>query len=160
MRCTTIRFSSTRTIRSCIGVFSCRIHARKLYVASLFRMFDESDWMEDRSGDVFPEQRVSHLHREVPPMEGESCSVGKLQFQNVLENGVVIGAVENRYDHYVCVWSECESRSSSRTWCDWAGITTRRWVRAASPCSTSSWTCSRRRGSCSVGVWECGEEQR
>ena len=106
MRCTIIRSSSTTTIRRCIGVLLCRIHARKLYLASLFRMFDESDWMEDKSGDVFPEQRVSRLHREVPPMESESCSVGKLKFQNVLENGVVIGAVENRYDHYVCVLSE------------------------------------------------------
>ena len=106
MHCTTIRSSNTITNRRRIDVLLCRIHARKLYLASLFRMFDESDWMEDKSGDVFPEQRVSHLHREVPPMDDESCSVGKLQFQNVLENGVVIGAVENRYDHYVCVLSE------------------------------------------------------
>ena len=108
MRCTTIRFSSTRISRSCADVFSCRIHARKLYLASLFRMFDESDWLEDKRGDVFPEPRVSHLHREVPPMEAESGGGGKLQFQNVLQNGVVIGAVENRYDHFVCDRSACE----------------------------------------------------
>lgn len=91
------------------------IHARKLYLPSLFRVFDEADWMQERAPDAsdaseaseaseaFPQQRVAQLHREVPAFQPESAVAGtaRLRFQHTLRNGVVIGAVENRYDHFV-----------------------------------------------------------
>ena len=59
--------------------------------------------MEERAADGFPQQRTAQLHREVPPFEPESAMAAKprLPFQHTLRNGVVIGAVENRYDHFV-----------------------------------------------------------
>lgn len=100
------------------------IHARKLYLPSLFRVFDEADWMQERAlnasnasnaseisdssdpsdpSEAFPQQRVAQLHREVPAFQPESGVAGtaRLRFQHTLRNGVVIGAVENRYDHFV-----------------------------------------------------------
>lgn len=79
------------------------IHARKLYLPSLFRVFDEADWMQERALDDFPQQRAAQLHREVPPLQPETPMppTPHIAFQNTLRNGVVIGAVENRYDHFV-----------------------------------------------------------
>ena len=46
---------------------------------------------------------MAQLHREVPAFQPESDVAGtaRLRFQHTLRNGVVIGAVENRYDHFV-----------------------------------------------------------
>ncbi|CBK20532.2 uncharacterized protein [Blastocystis hominis] len=79
------------------------IHARKLYLPSLFRVFDEADWMQERALDDFPQQRAAQLHREVPPLQPETPMppTPHIAFQNTLRNGVVIGAVENRYDHFI-----------------------------------------------------------
>ena len=66
-------------------------------------MFDEADWMQDRAADGFPQQRSAQLRREVPPFEPETAlpAQPRLQFQHTLRNGVVIAAVEQRYDHFV-----------------------------------------------------------
>ena len=70
------------------------IHARKLYLPSLFRVFDEADWMQERALDDFPQQRAAQLHREVPPLQPETPMppTPHIAFQNTLRNGVVIGA--------------------------------------------------------------------
>lgn len=53
--------------------------------------------------EAFPQQRVAQVHREVPAFQPEPGVAGtaRLRFQHTLRNGVVIGAVENRYDHFV-----------------------------------------------------------
>lgn len=59
--------------------------------------------MQERALDDFPQQRAAQLHREVPPLQPETpmSPTPHIAFQNTLRNGVVIGAVENRYDHFV-----------------------------------------------------------
>lgn len=85
------------------------IHARKLYLASLFRVFDELDAVASDSSEVHYEAtRPCHLNTQTPDavLEGEIPS--QCQFKNTLKNGIVVGALENRYDHFVSAEEESE----------------------------------------------------
>lgn len=75
------------------------IHARKLYLASLFRVFDELDAVSSDSN--YEATRPRHLNTQTPEsvLEGEIPS--QCQFKNTLKNGIVVGALESRYDHFV-----------------------------------------------------------
>ena len=78
------------------------VHARKLYLASLFRCFDEADYSPAQ--DLPYEPTRIHTPRdpigEIPsnqiPGDGRVC-----YYKNTLRNGLVIAALENRYDHMV-----------------------------------------------------------
>ena len=82
------------------------IHARKLYLASLFRVFDELDAVSSDSN--YEATRPRHLNTQTPEsvLEGEIPS--QCQFKNTLKNGIVVGALENRYDHFVREGKESE----------------------------------------------------
>lgn len=99
------------------------MHARKLYLASLFRVFDEQDYLPSQD-PVFDFARPSHFHTEVPADTVEEPIAPRCHFKNVLRNGIVVGAVESRYDHFVGVVVRLHSRSSSATWRTWAASTT------------------------------------
>ena len=79
-----------------------RVHARKLYLASLFRCFDEADYSPAQ--DLPYEPTRIHTPRdpigEIPANQihgdGRVC-----YYKNTLRNGLVIAALENRYDHMV-----------------------------------------------------------
>ena len=119
------------------------VHARKLYLASLFRCFDEADYSPAQ--DLPYEPTRIHTPRdpigEIPANQihgdGRVC-----YYKNTLRNGLVIAALENRYDHMVRMISihiflvfhiltiiQLYSyislyRSSLRMWFDWVKIIT------------------------------------
>ena len=87
---------------SFIRPLTCSVHARKLYLASLFRCFDEADYSPAQ--DLPYEPTRVHTPRdpigEIPADQihgdGRVC-----YYKNTLRNGLVIAALENRYDHMV-----------------------------------------------------------
>lgn len=80
------------------------VHARKLYLASLFRCFDEADYSpaQDRPYEPtrlhIPREPMGEVAEEQMTGDGRVCT-----FKNTLRNGLVIAALEKRYDHMVCV---------------------------------------------------------
>lgn len=78
-----------------------RIHARKLYLASLFRMFDEADYHPSQD-PVYEEIRSKKTNKVLVEKEEEgSQDTTVCKYKNVLKNGIVVGACEGRYDHFV-----------------------------------------------------------
>ena len=81
-----------------------RIHARKLYLASLFRCFDEADYSpaQDKPYPVVrvhePREPVNEMPADDAVGDGRVCTL-----KNTLRNGIVIGALERRYDHMVLI---------------------------------------------------------
>lgn len=86
-------------------------------------MFDEQDYLPSQD-PVFDFARPSHFHTQVPTETVEEPVAPQCHFKNVLRNGIVVGAVENRYDHFVGVGVGVHRRSSSATWRTWAASTT------------------------------------
>lgn len=87
----------------------CSIHARKLYLASLFRCFDEADYSPAQD-KPYPAVRVHEPREPVNEMPVESAvGDGRVcTLKNTLRNGIVIGALESRYDHMVDIKRENE----------------------------------------------------
>ena len=92
-------------------------------------MFDELDAVENET--VYEPTRPRHLHTKTPDAvvgETPDAVVGetpdtvmgetpnavmretpsRCQFKNTLQNGIVVGALENRYDHFVREGEESE----------------------------------------------------
>ena len=89
------------SLHPCI-YFIHSVHARKLYLASLFRCFDEADYSpaQDRPYEPTrlhtPREPMGEVAEEQMTGDGRVCT-----FKNTLRNGLVIAALEKRYDHMV-----------------------------------------------------------
>lgn len=90
-----------------------RVHARQLYLADQFRMFDESDFIPPKEV-VYNEVRESRKRttletaNELAQECSQECSQDLMnadatlcKYKNVLKNGIVVAACESRYDHFV-----------------------------------------------------------
>lgn len=78
------------------------IHARKLYLASLFRMFDEADYDPSLDKPYEEIRRKKNSKVLVETEEGDPTKDTRVcTYKNVLKNGIVVGACESRYDHFV-----------------------------------------------------------
>ena len=91
-----------------------RIHARKLYLADQFRMFDEADYDPSQT-PVYEEIRQKKVPQQViPEAEPEADAAASplnttvCKYKNVLKNGIVVGACESRYDHFVKLFTMFE----------------------------------------------------
>ena len=80
-------------------------------------MFDEADINPDET-PVYEAIRqkknpLSSSEDETPAnvLDATSC-----RYKNVLKNGIVVGACESRFDHYVRVCLLCHCRFSLKTW--------------------------------------------
>ena len=78
-------------------------------------MFDEQDYLPSQD-PVYDFARPSHFHTQVPEETVEEPIPSQCHFKNVLRNGIVIGAVENRYDHFVEAVVRIHCRSNSVMW--------------------------------------------
>lgn len=94
-----------------------RIHARKLYLAEQFRMFDEADYNPDET-PVYEAIRAKKNPLQAPADEPPASVLDATtcRYKNVLKNGVVVGACESRFDHYVRLVISLNPRSSLETW--------------------------------------------
>ena len=92
-----------------------RVHARQLYLADQFRMFDESDFIPPKEV-VYNEVRESRKRttletaNELAQECSQECSQDLMnadatlcKYKNVLKNGIVVAACESRYDHFVWI---------------------------------------------------------
>lgn len=113
---TTLRLSTATNRRNVLYMITGRVHARQLYLADQFRMFDESDFIPPKEV-VYNEVResrkrtaletVSELAQEPsqePSQELVNADATLCKYKNVLKNGIVVAACESRYDHFVSLF--------------------------------------------------------